>query len=243
MGIRMSHNPLFALEADRGEERASDDRGNKRLNMVDGKMVSYQELERSTGAPYGAIATTEKFRDIDAEVQGLLDRVADDLERAKPDVDVIFGDDHRELFGPANMPAIAIHTGPELVTHQWPDNLQQSWRKSVAVGYGMDRPHTYPCEAELAEHVVRGLIRREFNISATYRVENPEVAGFGRAVGFVVEQVFRGREIPVVPVVINTYFSPNNPTPHCCYNLGVALKECIEEFPSDMRSPSLALEA
>ena len=235
MGIGMSHSPLLALEADRWEERAGDDRKNQRLNTIDGKFVPYQELEQSTGAPFGAVATIDNFRAIEKTAQGLLDRVAEDLARIKPDAVVIFGDDHHELFGAANMPAIAIHTGPELLTHKWPDGLQESWRKTVAVGYGMDRPHTYPCDAALAEHLVRGLIQREFDICTTHRVDNPEVAGFGHAVGFVVERVFGGRAVPVVPVTINTYFPPNNPTPRRCYNLGGAVKACIDEFPSDMR--------
>ena len=39
----------------------------------------------------------------------------------------------------------------------------------------------------------------------------------------------------MVPVIINTYFPPNTPTPRRCYNLGAAVKACIDEFPSDMR--------
>ena len=234
MGIGMSHSPLLALSSDRWEERANDDRKNQKLNTIDGRFISYQELERVTGAPYGATATPEHFRQIESKANALLDNLAADLERVNPDVVVIIGDDHRELFSAANVPAIAIHAGPELVTHQWPE-MQETWRKTVAVGYGMDRPHIYPSDASVGEHIIRGLIRREFDISATHRVDNPEVAGFGHAVGFVVERIFKGRSIPVVPVILNTYYPPNNPTPQRCYKLGAAIKECIEELPSEMR--------
>ena len=39
----------------------------------------------------------------------------------------------------------------------------------------------------------------------------------------------------MVPVIINTYFPPNQPTPTRCYALGTALKKAVESWDSDLR--------
>ena len=44
-----------------------------------------------------------------------LDRLADTLESAAPDVVVIIGDDQGELFSPSNQPAVAIFHGDRLI--------------------------------------------------------------------------------------------------------------------------------
>src|SRR4029434_10266205 len=37
-----------------------------------------------------------------------------------------------------------------------------------------------------------------------------------------------GTVIPIVPVLLNTYYPPNQPTPKRCYELGRALRRVIE---------------
>jgi catalytic LigB subunit of aromatic ring-opening dioxygenase len=41
--------------------------------------------------------------------------------------------------------------------------------------------------------------------------------------------------LPVVPVLINTYFPPNQPTPRRCYKLGQAIREAVETYPGEAR--------
>ena len=62
-----------------------------------------------------------------------------------------------------------------------------------------------------------------------------EHAGVGHAVGFIVERLFRGRSIAVVPVLLNTYFPPNVPSPRRSYAIGRALASAIEASPADLR--------
>ena len=44
-----------------------------------------------------------------------------------------------------------------------------------------------------------------------------------------------GTHVPMAPIIINTLYPPNQPTPRRCYELGEAVKSAIEEFPQDMR--------
>jgi 3-O-methylgallate 3,4-dioxygenase len=41
--------------------------------------------------------------------------------------------------------------------------------------------------------------------------------------------------VPIVPVCINTYYPPNQPTPRRCYRLGQAIREAVEAYPADIR--------
>lgn len=235
MGIGMSHSPLLALPAERWGERGDDDRRNTGLNMIDGRLVDYPTVARERGEPWADVAGIPTYRKLEAGAQSALDRLADDLEKVAPDVVVIVGDDHYELFSPANMPAIAIYHGKEAHSHEAARAEEGNWRNAVAAMYAMDEVHTFPVHDELAEELVRALVARDFDIGSSALVEDPKKLGFGHAYGFVVERLYRGRTIPMVPVMLNTYFPPNVPTPRRCYNLGMALKEAIEASPKDLR--------
>jgi aromatic ring-opening dioxygenase catalytic subunit (LigB family) len=41
--------------------------------------------------------------------------------------------------------------------------------------------------------------------------------------------------IAIVPVFLNTYFTPNQPRPRRCYELGQAIRKAVETFPGDAR--------
>jgi 3-O-methylgallate 3,4-dioxygenase len=41
--------------------------------------------------------------------------------------------------------------------------------------------------------------------------------------------------VPVIPVVLNTYYPPNQPSPRRCYRLGQAIREAIERYPEELR--------
>jgi aromatic ring-opening dioxygenase catalytic subunit (LigB family) len=38
------------------------------------------------------------------------------------------------------------------------------------------------------------------------------------------------RVIPIVPILLNTYYPPNQPTPKRCYALGQAIRQAVEDF-------------
>jgi len=49
-----------------------------------------------------------------------------------------------------------------------------------------------------------------------------------------------GSKVPMVPVMVNTYFPPNQPTPKRCYAFGQAVRKAIESWPGDARVALLA---
>src|SRR5262249_33483361 len=53
--------------------------------------------------------------------------------------------------------------------------------------------------------------------------------------GYIFGRIMNGTHMPMVPIIINTLYPPNQPTPRRCYELGEAVKSAIEEFPEDLR--------
>jgi hypothetical protein len=227
---------MLTLDGKRWSERAADDMRNPALNTSDGRFISYEQLVRENGSPYGDVATEQRFLDIEAAAQRALDKIADDLRAAAPDVMVIVGDDQEELFNPANMPAMAVFYGDRLAMHPFQINAQSpSWLGAVTKGYAMDAAHEFAGHPPLALDIIRGLIERDVDVSVSARVDDPHKAGFGHAYGFLIARLFRDRAIPVVPILLNTYYPPNQMTARRCHHIGRALRAAIEASPLDLK--------
>ncbi len=241
LGLAASHTPMLTLEGKRWHERAADDLKNKSLNLSDGRYVSYDELARENGAPYGAVATEAKFLEIEAASQKALDHMANRLEQAAPDVVVIVGDDQAELFSLSNMPAISIFYGDEILTHERHLSPQTpSWVGTVMKGYAMDAVHSFPGCPELALELIQGLSDNDVDIGAAAKVDDPQKAGFGHAYGFIIERLFKGRSIPVLPVLLNTYYPPNAPTARRAYSIGQTIARLLTASKTDLRIAVIA---
>src|SRR5207248_2063106 len=89
-----------------------------------------------------------------------------------------------------------------------------------------------PVDAKLARHLIDELIDREFDIAASDAT--PEGEGEGHAIGFVHKRIMQD-VVPIVPICINTYYPPNQPTPRRCYRLGQAIRAAVESYPGDQR--------
>ena len=235
-GFAASHTPMLTLEGKRWTERAQDDMRNNQLNTSDGRFISYEQLVRERGTPYADVATEERFLAVEADSQNALDRIAEEIEAAAPDVIVIIGDDQHELFSDANMPAISVYYGERVVMHPFEITEQSpSWLGAVTKGYAMDEAHDFPAHPDLALDLIQGLIQRDVDVGACARVPDPRVAGFGHAYGFLIERLFRKREIPVIPILLNTYYPPNQLTARRCHAIGTAMRAAIEESRLDLK--------
>lgn len=90
-------------------------------------------------------------------------------------------------------------------------------------------PREYPVAAGLARHLVESLVERDFDVSYANRLTRER--GEGHAFGFVHHRLLGGATLPVVPVVVNTYYPPNQPRPGRCYRFDQALRAGIESWP------------
>lgn len=237
LGIGASHTPLLALDSREWAQRANDDIRNPQLNLSDGRFLSYDQLLSDVGPKYTEQATFENFTRHEQQAQQALDKLADEIERAAPDVAIIIGDDQGELFSRANMPAFAIFYGDELIMHPVLEHMENppEWLETAARGYAMDSAHRFEGASDFALQLIGKLMDKGVDISGAAKVEDSSKAGFGHAFGFVIHRLFRGRKLPVVPVLLNTYFPPNVVRPARCYDVGRLLSEAIREIDGPVR--------
>lgn len=235
MGIGLSHTPLLTLESQKWLHRASADYQNPTLNTSDGRWISYGQLLAEVGPRYASEVTPEDLVRKGRLCDAALDKLADSLAVCDPDVVVIVGDDQEELFGPENQPAIAVYHGTQMtMLDKFGHDDAPGWVRDMGRGYLMDRRHSIPASPELARWIIGSLVDDEIDVSSVGELKDPD-AGFGHAYGFVVQRLFRGREIPVVPVLLNTYFPPNVPTASRCLDIGIAIGAAVKSFPKDVR--------
>lgn len=235
-----SHTPLLSLDAAEWQTRANNDRANQRLFDNAGRICSYDELARAVGDRYVSEARPERWSAHAEAAQRALDRVADELEQAEPDVVVVIGDDEHELFSAANMPAFAVYYGENAISREFAQahdprttDPAYAWMHTVARGYAMDRHHSYPVAAAFAREIIERLVASQFDVAACASVPEPAKAGFGHAYGYVRTRLLRDRDVPIVPVMVNTYYPPNQPTAARCYAFGDALRAAIESSGGD----------
>lgn len=241
LGLGTPHTPLFTLESREWTHRADADYANPQLNLSDGRWVTYEQLLGERGPAFEDAARPQELERKSALCEQLLDRSADELAAAEPDVVVIVGDDHRELFGVATQPAFAIYHADALVTSDaYGDDDSPEWIRTMGRGYMMDAPHTIAGDSAFALELIEGLVDEGVDVTAIAKHDSRRRSGLGHAFGFIVNRLFRGRAMPIVPILLNTYYPPNVPGAARCYDIGVALRRVIEASPRDLRVAIIA---
>ncbi|MFH5824633.1 hypothetical protein [Georgenia sp. AZ-5] len=237
MAVGTSHSPLLAIAPETWPDRAKDDLRKTELFLADGRVVSYDELNVEVGGRHADEATTEHFVEQAALAQAALDRLAAAIDEAELDALIVIGDDQQELFSDAHTPAIAVYNGDEIVTHPKNEvnpNLP-AWYQEANRGYKMDTVHRYPGAPELANALIDGFIENGVDTAVASEVADPYTLGFGHAYGFVIDRLVGERQIPILPIMLNTYFPPNVPRPARCYDIGEIIARTIEALPTGQR--------
>jgi 3-O-methylgallate 3,4-dioxygenase len=200
-----------------------------------GRPTDYATLLAAVPPHAQALQTPEVMSQRYDAAQAAMDRVADAIAAARLDVLLIVGDDQTELFRTSNNPAIAIFHGPTIRnTRREPPSPADPWIKTARMWRhepGADRE--YPVRADLAAWLTRQLCDRDFDIAAMGGLEDGQSEG--HAFQFVHRRLLRGAELPVIPVILNTFDAPNQPTPRRCVALGSALRELVALWPEDLR--------
>lgn len=237
LGVGTSHTPM--LNAPVGDWARFIERDRIRPHLTkDGRPVTYEELERLAPPQIAAELRPEVFADKHQRALAEVERLGAVVRNAKLDTLIVVGDDQKELYDDDNMPAVLLYRGQTirnvpLAQHPGPD-----WARAASARYfEKDAPRDYPVDAPLAEHLISHLME-DFDLSCANTLADGY--GEGHAFGFVHNRLLAGTVIPVVPVFLNTYYPPNQPTPGRCYKLGQAIRAAVASFPGDARVGVLA---
>jgi Catalytic LigB subunit of aromatic ring-opening dioxygenase len=227
-----SHSPLLLAAPDAWLERADQDRTNPELYDHEGRHRTYDELVAEAGDRYAAELDPERWETRFKQCQAAIDRLGDDLAAARPDVIVVVGDDQGELFDATNQPAMALFWGDRWRTRILPVP-DSPFFGAVKQGYAMDDHYDFDGAPRFARGLIERLVAAGFDMASL--AATPERFGFGHAYGFVVRRLLGERAVPVVPLMLNTYYPPNQPTPERCYRLGQAIAEAVADSEDHLR--------
>lgn len=215
------------------------------FRVIDTKNVHYHDRSGNktdydtllAQAPEGseAVVTPEKMGERYDAAEAAMDQLGERIRAARLDVLLIVGDDQTELFRTSNNPAFAIFYGPTIRnTAREPAAVSDSWVKSARMWrHEPEVDREYPVKSDLAEWLIRRLCDRDFDITAMDGLERGQSEG--HAFQFIHRRLLKELELPVIPVILNTFDPPNQPTPRRCVALGAALRELIAAWPQDLR--------
>jgi 3-O-methylgallate 3,4-dioxygenase len=233
VGVAASHSPQLSTPSALWRLHAERDRQNAQLHFR-GAVYDYDRLTEARRDEHLEKELDEgiwldKHRRCDRGI----DTLAETLAGARPDVVLIVGDDQREMFLDDGMPTLAVFWGESVECIPKPEEeLPPSLRPARWANYGEQR-ELYECVPDLGRHVVERMMVEGFDVAQLRR--QPAGRSIGHAFNFVKIRIMREHAVPMLPVMVNTYFPPNQPTAARCYEFGKALGRAIESWPGDTR--------
>ena len=137
-----------------------------------------------------------------------------------------------ESFDDDIQPSFTIYCGEHVVNAAIDPEKFKTKSPGIALAMSASYPpadQAYPVPVELAHTVVNRAVEDEFDIAVSMKQRTNErgLIGVGHAVGFIYRQILKDRPVPVLPILLNTYFPPNRPTAKRCYQFGQSVGRSI----------------
>lgn len=225
LGLATSHSPQASTPPDQWILHAERDRTNPRLDWA--------ALLARAPATLTAELTPSVRQEKHERIQSAIAQLAERLRQARPDVVVVVGDDQEEIFGSDHRPTFCIYTGD--ATEDRPPGLS-AYHPAIWPAYWARHgnvPETYPSHPGLARHLVSALTLEGFDL--TWLDRQPTGRSIGHAYTFVRRRLMGAMVTPLIPVFVNTYYPPNQPTAARCWDFGAAMARAIGSWPGEER--------
>jgi len=209
----------------------------------EGRPVTYGDLLESADPGLAHLVAPENLVARQNVARAAAHRLRNAVKMAALDALIVFGDDQNESYLEDCRPMLAIYCGDTIrngnAQHSTYSHLPEWYIKNRAGFFEPGEPRDYPVHAALAVHLIETLSEAEFDLASSKSLRPGE--GEGHAMAYVHRQVMNAETpVPIVPVFLNTYFPPNQPSPRRCYKLGRAVRQAVDEFPGNARVGVLA---
>jgi hypothetical protein len=229
LGLATSHSPQLSVHVDQWSLLREKDEQDPRLD--------YEGLLRRAKPDIIQEITSDKMVGRYEACQKAIGVLGDVLRKAQADVIVVFGDDQHEQFYDDNMPTFALYHGQSIPVLKHAGRNPAAWKTAEERGWA-ETAEEYRAGSRLAEHMIKSLVGDEFDIARCDRLRKE--IGVGHAFSFLYRRIWPGGTLPMVPVMVNTYYPPNQPAPRRCYVFGQAVRKAIESWDTDERVAVMA---
>lgn len=240
LGIATSHGPMLSTPWEKWGARVEADRQND-AHPFRGETYGFDQLVAARrDEDLANQITPELWKTRSETCRKAIDALAAKYAEVAPDVAVVIGNDQREMFTEDNFPAFSVYWGETIENRPRTEEQIAMLPPGIAVA---ERGHAPPEDAaydglpSLGRHIIQSLMDREFDVAASSRL--PTGSGYSNGIphayGFIYRQIMKDQVIPNVPVLLNTFYPPNQPSAARCYKFGKALKQAIKSWDSDQR--------
>ncbi len=231
-GMAVPHSGMLGQAPEDWLNNGERDRNNPKL-WYRNRTWTYPELEAERGAAYEKFLTLEERTARAARNKAALAEMRRAYEAANVDVAIILGKDQKEIFLDFS-PSIAIYTGEE--AYNGPP------QRPV---YAPDHAVTHKCHPELALHLVKSLQADGFDLTDLFKwPDNVWMKPTGpivpHAYSFVYRQIMGDNPPPNVPIIMNCFYEPTQPSMARCVQFGEALLRAVKAWKSDARVAIIA---
>lgn len=235
LGFGSSHAPQLRIGHEHWPEMIQKDTNDPRFN--------YQEVLERAKPNMEEELTAEVMKLRDESNHRAMGVLREKLEAAAPDVIVVIGDDQHEQFFENNMPMFSVFHGESLPIRErrrQPDSaLAKAWTNTTwnaTASQAAEADH--PTDTGFADHIIHSLVEDGFDIAVSN--EYREGTGVGHAFSFLYQFIMPELNIPVVPVSMNAFYPPNQPTPRRAFQLGAAVRNAIDSWDSTKKVAVMA---
>jgi hypothetical protein len=238
-GLATSHGPMLSVPWKNWVDRVPADRANPR-HYYQGKTYTFDQMaELHKPRQLSALLTPEVFQERHARCQKAIVEQGDIFAASKADVAIVVGNDQMEIFTNEYVPAFAVFWGayvegiprtPEFLASLPPGVAQAELDRTPAV-YTQ-----YPTLPEFGNHIIQEAVTGNFDVCQLTKYPTGSVGSNAapHAYGFVYRRLMRDKVIPHVPVFVNTFYPPNQPTAARCYAFGQALARAVSSWREDV---------
>ncbi|WP_053204165.1 hypothetical protein [Jiangella muralis] len=241
LGIGTSHGPMLNTPPEQWGARRPADEANPAL-IFRGEAYTYPELAQMRGNAFADQCRDEVWQAKHAACRAGIAALGALVDDARLDALVVVSSDHKEVFGDDLLPQFAVYWGESIDHVPYTREQLDSMGPGLAVAEVANQPDTPTVRRghpELALQLVRHTSRAGFDPAASQRLPGGKWNNHGipHGWGFVFQQVLGGGAdlLPMVPVFVNTFYSPNPPSAARCLDFGAALGDAIARFPSELR--------
>lgn len=260
VGLGTSHTNMMSSRPEFWAAQGANDRRHKELISPRSHTIkTYDELLAERGDELAPRVTLEHFTGQYEQLQRGVNGVAETLGEYAPDTLVIITDDQDEILFEDNMPTFWIYWGESmrLIPRDLREDAPEYSRRSMW-GWG-DVEMDVSVDTGLAKHLIDSLMDADFDVAharymhETYggsigpdgyvwwKRETPtRRQGMPHGFSYPVRRVMENRPLPIVPILQNTCYPPNQPRPRRCYAFGQAIRAAIEAWDSPKRVAIMA---
>jgi OH-DDVA oxygenase/3-O-methylgallate 3,4-dioxygenase len=118
------------------------------------------------------------------------------------------------------------------------ENMLPPGIRETEWAYRPDEPLEWQGLPDLAELIFQHASVRGFDLAASKTWPNMEGhyhSGTPHAFSWVINRIMRNKVVPILPIITNTFFPPNQPRAKRCFEFGEFVAEVVKEWGGDKK--------